>query len=272
MIPRLTTLPGALQIEAWGEPFATYATHGVPGFGPLFGSGRRAVTQVRGPGGRSVWIGLAGVAGEIFGAPDARDAIAGTFATEDLTVRRGAQSIGFRHVLRWVSADGTPALRETRTVRAAAGPSAGVLLDIECELSPLDDAPLLLGGSDFGPLCLRLAPAMLPDASGQLRNSADDFGPEAISSGIAAWCAGTGVVDGETMGIAVLDHPDNPLHPCPWTATTDGLLSPAPLRGRTLTVEAGRTLRFSYRIIVHAGYVEAGWVDARLQDWIHGRA
>jgi hypothetical protein len=100
-----------------------------------------------------------------------------------------------------------------------------------------------------------------------MRNSEGDYGVEAIHTRSASWCASMGVVQGETVGIAVLDHPHNPWYPSTWVASEEGLLSPGPSPWRTTPLEPGRSLSLRYRLIVHRGYVEAGWAQARLQEW-----
>jgi hypothetical protein len=70
------------------------------------------------------------------------------------------------------------------------------------------------------------------------------------------------------VGFALLEHPDNPWYPSPWLCREDGLLSPSPFAWRKLDLEPGAVLTLQYRLIVHSGYVEAGWVRERQADWL----
>ena len=124
------------------------------------------------------------------------------------------------------------------------------------------------GRSDRALLCARIAPTLMPSGGGQLRNSSDEFGPDALNGRQASWCACNGVVLGETVGIAILDHPGNPWHPSPWLVRDDGLMSPSPFAWQGYTLRPERPLALRYRVLVHSGYVEAGWVQARLADWL----
>jgi len=77
------------------------------------------------------------------------------------------------------------------------------------------------------------------------------------------WCDLSGLADGQLAGVCVLDHPANPSHPVPFYAACragegygDGWANtvyPAFLWDGPLTLAAGETLRFRYRVVVHDG-------------------
>jgi len=268
MNPYLTTAPGQLDIHVRGARFASYDTDGgTPGFSALFAAGLRPVTIPDAATGLGVWIAHGSVNGIAFGTGASESNLAGQIQTTGLLARRGSQSVGFRHDCDWVAPNGDRLLTESRTIRVANGPSDGAFLDIEIVLATASTELVTLGRSRYGLLALRIAAPLMPDSGGQLRNSNDDFGPAEINGRQAAWCACNGVVEGETVGLAILDHPDNPWHPSPWVCTEEGLLSPSPFPWRSHELRAEAPLRLQYRIVVHSSYVEAGWVHARLADW-----
>lgn len=64
----------------------------------------------------------------------------------------------------------------------------------------------------------------------------------------------SGVIDGQTVGLAFLDHPDNPRHPTPWYLIRGPKMSyinAALLTHKPLTLEAGDSITLRYRLIVH---------------------
>lgn len=77
------------------------------------------------------------------------------------------------------------------------------------------------------------------------------------------WVDYAGVLDGETLGIAIFDHPENPRHPTPWHSRDYGLFAANPfgesefLREKTrrpgFDLAANETIRFRYRVIIHPG-------------------
>lgn len=269
MIPQITTRPGSVDVHIDGERFGSYTSEGAaPGFTVLHAAGLRPVTQTDPAAGVALWVEHGNVTGLAVGLPVTAEGPAGRILSRALIVRRGAQSVGFLHECSWVAPDGESLLSDTRTVRIVRGPSAGIILDITLALEAPAGKSVEFGRTDEALLCLRVAPALCPAGGGQMRSSEDQFGPEAIHGRQAAWCACNGVVAAETVGLAFLDHPENPWHPAPWVCREDGLISPSPFPWRAFELEPGRTLTLKYRILVHSGYVEAGWVHARLRDWV----
>ena len=75
------------------------------------------------------------------------------------------------------------------------------------------------------------------------------------------------MVRGETVGCALLDHPDNRWHPPRWTATETGLLAPQPFAWSALELVPQEPLQLRYRLYTYEGYVDAGWANARLAEF-----
>ncbi len=267
----LQTGPNRLDFYVRGERFATYryAPTELPGFTALYATGGRAIT----PEGRALWLAHGSINGIAFGAlseksaKDAKPASAGRIVSTEMLARRGPLSVGFRQTCAWIAPDDRCLLTDERTIRVTAGPAEGGILDLSLRLIATEESPVTLGRTESALLLLRAAPALCPAGGGQLRNSAGDYGPAAMRGRGAAWCAGVGVVQGATVGFALLDHPDNPWHPSPWLAQDDGTLSPSPFSWRSLELPPGGALRLRYRLLVYSGYVEAGWADARLAEF-----
>lgn len=71
-------------------------------------------------------------------------------------------------------------------------------------------------------------------------------------------------LSGPTAGITIFDHPGNIRHPSPWYLT-DGpqmyYFCPAVLFNDPLEMAAGKTLKLSYRVVVHSKPVNAGQIE-----------
>ena len=75
------------------------------------------------------------------------------------------------------------------------------------------------------------------------------------------WVDYTGPVEGETLGIAILNHPESFRHPTTWHVRTYGLFAPNPFGWRDFgqkrsgdhTLASGESIRFRYRLILHTG-------------------
>ena len=77
------------------------------------------------------------------------------------------------------------------------------------------------------------------------------------------WVDYSGTLDGEELGIAILDHPSNPKHPTHWHARDYGLFAANIFgehdyyndkqRDGSVTLEPGKSMRFRYRVVIHPG-------------------
>ena len=265
----LLTTEDRIEIFARGERCATYryAEGLMPGFVSLAAPGERLITQPNADG-LGLWLTHGNVTAEGTGnreqgtaekTEDRRqkteeDALSTlnyqlstpdssfilhpsslSLVTDDMTARRGAYSVGFQHDCAWLDGEGARMLTDTRTVRVAPGPSEGVIVDIALQLRTAEDKAVTLGQTEDGLLCLQVASALFESKSemigiGQIRNSWGEYGMANLHGRQAQWCAGAGVIRGETIGFAFLEHPDNPFFPSPWIARNGWPLVPFPVR------------------------------------------
>ena len=110
------------------------------------------------------------------------------------------------------------------------------------------------------------------DGTGHILNSAGEAGEAAAWGKPADWCDYSGTIQGEAAGIAILDHPANPHHPVHWHVRGYGLFAANPFglaaftndkaKSATTPVPAGLSLRFRYRMIVHAGDAKTAGIAA----------
>jgi hypothetical protein len=119
---------------------------------------------------------------------------------------------------------------------------------------------------------LAYRPARGMDARWQLLTS---NGPATSSDkGIPArWADYSGGLDGGPWsgGLAIFDHPGNLRHPPPFFVLSPpgfGFLNPSPLFHEAFILRAGDSLRLRYRVIVHSGLGEAGWIEELYQQWL----
>lgn len=100
----------------------------------------------------------------------------------------------------------------------------------------------------------------------------------------AAWLDLSGAVGGEDgdapAGICILDSPSNPSHPVPWYASTraatygdegwSNFVNAAFLWEGPVSVGAGDTISFDYRVIVHDGIWDSERAQAGYDRWVDG--
>jgi len=134
---------------------------------------------------------------------------------------------------------------------------------IDCWFSILaGDRPLVLGDTKEGTFAIRVVKA-LESPPGRMKNADGAIGEKSIWGKQSQWVDFYGQVNGEPVGIAILDHPQNLRSPSYWHARAYGLLAANPFgvtyftRGRrqsgTYTIPAGGSLVLRYRVLVHHG-------------------
>ena len=76
-------------------------------------------------------------------------------------------------------------------------------------------------------------------------------------------------VDGEQIGVAMLDHPSNPRHPTYWHARDYGLFALNPFGQKAfdpkqeesvMKLPKGQKLNYKWRVVIHSGDAETGHV------------
>jgi Family of unknown function (DUF6807) len=97
----------------------------------------------------------------------------------------------------------------------------------------------------------------------KMSDSEGRVGVENIWGKRADWVNYDGVVDGESLGIAIFDNPSNFRHPTYWHARDYGLFAANPFglhdfyhdpkRNGSYTIEKGKSLTLRYRVFIHHG-------------------
>jgi hypothetical protein len=134
---------------------------------------------------------------------------------------------------------------------------------IDCEFTVrATHGPLTFGDSKEGTFGIRVAKE-LDSPPAHMANSQGSEGEKAIWGKRADWVDYDGKVDGEEVGIAVLDHPKSFRHPTTWHARGYGLFAANPFGLRDFTrdpnqdgswtIPERKSLTFRYRVVIHHG-------------------
>jgi len=97
----------------------------------------------------------------------------------------------------------------------------------------------------------------------------------------ADWMDFSGTVKGEKVGLAILDHPENPGHPTYWHARGYGLFA-ANIFGRnaftnkgepesSVTLNPGEKMHFRYRVVIHPGTLADAKMDDLYKAYVTGK-
>jgi len=246
-------------------------------FHPLLSASGKRVTrafpmeQVSGestdhPHQRGVWIGAEHLSGVDFweNEPSDNRPNAGTVVLTGVSDVQSGKSQG-RFTIRanWVSPAGETYISEVRTMTFRAPAPDQRIVDIDLRLVAKrlvtfdDDHDAILG--------LRLATPFEEAHGGKAVNAEGLAGWERLRGARSAWVDWHATLDGEDVGVAVMDSPTNFRFPTPWHVRDYALLFASPFASRayvpsapdaSLTLQSGKELRLRYRILIHPASVD----------------
>jgi hypothetical protein len=161
----------------------------------------------------------------------------------------------------WNDPTGKLVLTEKRTMTFYAGGDRRII-DFDFLLIP--NGKVVFGDEKDGLFAVRVHKGLQEDKSiGRMVNAEGLETEKQVWGKPSNWVDYQGKVDDEAMGIAIFDHPENPRHPTRWHARGYGLFSVNPFCLAAFTndktqngeyvLEAGKTLRLRYRLIIHPG-------------------
>lgn len=175
----------------------------------------------------------------------------------------------------WRTAEGRKILDETRTIHfLGLGDTRMLIFDIDLHASV---CPITFGDTKEGSFGIRIADVIREAAgkekgAGKLENAEGKVGEKEVWGMHSAWCDYSGVIDGHSVGLAILADPSNP-HPSCWHSRGYGLMAanpfgrgpgakfPAVLNNKELVKLAkGEHLKLRYGILLHKGDAKEGKV------------
>ena len=206
----------------------------------------------------------------------------GAVVFKDLTASSGGAETGnlsFR--ADWVAPDGKVHVVERRTMTFHAKPKDLRTVDLDVRLEFPDGADI--ADHADGLLGLRLGKPFEEKHGGTVKNFSGAVGADKLYGRRSPWIDYSATVDGEKVGVAVFDHPDNYNFPTRWKirafasifASAFGerefyhedpwkMAIPDTAKDAGLKMSAGAQLRFRYRVIVHPAAFDA---DAAFRTW-----
>jgi hypothetical protein len=166
---------------------------------------------------------------------------------------------------KWTNKEGDPLLTESRVMTFYADPALRTF-DLDITLTAVKE--VTFGDEKDGVLGIRLRPTLQEQGGSGVITNADGLSTEKQLWGKPSnWCDYSGDLNGEKVGIAILDHPANPHHPVRWHARAYGLFAANPFglatftndksQNGAVTLQPGQSLRYRYRIVIHSGDVKS---------------
>jgi hypothetical protein len=182
-----------------------------------------------------------------------------------------------RLLLEWRGPDGSLVCREERDTDF--GVVAGNrFIDVTSRLYvSQDNTTATFGDTKEGTMAIRTRPEL------EIKNGAAAVNSEGVTGKDlwgkrARWVDYSGVVEGKTVGVAIFDHPANPRHPTWWHARDYGLIAANPFGIHDfekkppgtgdMTIPAGQSVTFRYRLVFHEGDAEAAGIARMYEAYV----
>lgn len=235
---------------------------------------------------RSLWFSHGAVNGVDFWAETAK---AGKIQHDQFVeVKSGKDEGVLKSTCKWVAPDGKVVCTDERTFRVYNRPKNERLFDFEITIKAPADRDVLFGDTKEGTMAVRVNEQLRVKgkvATGRIVMSTgvrDDAPPARGDTKTwgkrAAWCDYNGKIDGKAVGIAIFDHPSNPVHPTYWHVRDYGLFAANPFGihdfekkepgAGNLNISAGKSVTFKYRFYIHEGDEQQAKVAERYKEYV----
>ena len=164
----------------------------------------------------------------------------------------------------WIAADGRVVCRDRRFISFTADAQVRTV-DYQITLLAPADRAVVFGDTEEGTMAIRTHQALALTGQGALGSALNSTGVRGkdVWGKRAAWVDYWAPIAGETVGVAIFDHPQNPRHPTWWHARDYGLITANPFgihdyEGKPpgtgdLRIEAGQQVTLRYRFVIHRG-------------------
>jgi len=173
-------------------------------------------------------------------------------------VKNGSTEGGFTMIADWMSPEGDPVVTETRTITFYAALSDVRLFDIDLNLKARrgvtfeDHHDSVIG--------IRLGPAFDEKNGGKAINAGGREGEQGTRGERSSWVDWQTTLNGEKVGVAMMDHPGNFGYPTRWHIRAMGLMVASPFAQHdylpsapdgSKVLKTGEELHLRYRVLIH---------------------
>ncbi len=300
LVPADTTAPAGVEVKPKGEDFEVFfggrlftrlnhdPAHRKPYFFPLMGPNGKMITRqfpmkegVDGedqdhPHQRSVWFTHGAVGGVDFWTEGARTGSIRKTRVDAVESGPVFGRIATRN--EWVTPEGKTLLDDRRVLVFYPLERDQAFLDVFVTLTA-EGHDIVFGDTKEGSFGVRLAESMKEARGGVVVTSRGTNGTMDAWGKPAEWVDYVGRVEGDTVGVAILDHPTSFRHPTHWHVRDYGLFAAnpfgyqafykkAPGKDGTYKLKKGNSMSFRYRMYLHHGSV----TEAKVEEVYNGFA
>ena len=179
----------------------------------------------------------------------------GRIEHKDFLVASGGKTATLKTISSWKDDDGKVLGEESRVMVFDANDKAR-WIDVDIVFTA--KAPVTFGKTKEGSFGVRMWPKSTVKEGGTIINREGKKNGDAWGKA-SAWVDYYGDVKGETLGVAILNHPGSLRHPTTWHVRTYGLFAANPFMKQELKLAAGDKMTLKHRVVFHKGTTaEAG--------------
>lgn len=189
-------------------------------------------------------------------------------------VKSGRKQGSIKAQFAWKDPAGKVLLKETKVIRFHSDARLRVI-DYDSTLTGVEAARF--GDTKEGFFALRLTAPLDGKHSGKMISAEGKAGEKLVWGKRSPWVDYVGQLEGETLGVAILDHPSNPKHPTYWHSRDYGLFAANifgehdfyndKTRDGGMTLEPGKSWRFRYRVVIHPGDTAQADIAGLFAKW-----
>jgi len=279
--------PDQIEIRVGGNPFTSYHFRGYnkPIFFPLRTASGKVVTRgwpmisgIQGeahdhPHHKGLWLTHGSVNGVDFWSEGGKT---GKIVHREFLETQEGQQVGILKSLNdWITPTGQKILEELREVRIYSRPGIRIL-DFDFQLRAVN-GPVLFGDTKEGTFGIRLSHLFREESGGRIENSAGGVGETQCWGKQAEWVDFTAQIQGETVGVAILNHPSSFRFPTYWHVRAYTLFAANPFgwhdflndpsKDGSSRLEAGQSIIFRYRVIIHSGSTKEAAIGDQFKEY-----
>jgi hypothetical protein len=168
--------------------------------------------------------------------------------------------------MEWRDPKGKALLVETRRMVFYSDPKLRTI-DFHITLTAAED--VTFGDTKEGAFAIRLADNFTEKKGGKMVDANGRTGMVDVWGKRSNWVDYSAEIDGEKLGVAIMDHPQNQRHPTYWHARDYGLFALNPFGQNAFDPKAeeshwklprGQSLVFQWRVVVHPGDAETAHI------------
>ena len=169
----------------------------------------------------------------------------------------------------WTDENGNPLCNDVTTVTMSQPEDGITYLDVDLTLIAAYGRVTLGATKEAGPIAVRMDDNLRADRTGTLTNAWGAVGEGEIWMKRSDWSDYYGVTEGgHVAGVAVFDNEANEKYPTYWHSRNYGLFAPNRYYlGGAEIIEAGESLNFKYRIVIHEGDTEAAGIREKFINY-----